>query len=148
MNAADERPDVGTRCGQCAGPCVAYGSAANLSDSTIPLMAHRVSGVTGEVPATDDAARVCDRCVALRARWELTDGRPAVGYLNRDLTALISWGGSEIARIVRRSNLRSNLTGTTVTAWRGVLPNGRECWGRGAGAGMSTTARPCKVRAS
>jgi len=147
MSAAGERPDVTTRCGQCHGPCVAYGSAANLSDPTIPLMAHRVDEVTGEVPATDDAARVCDRCVALRARWELTDGRPAVGYLNRDLTALISWGGSEIARIVRRSTYRSNLTGTTVTAWRGVLPNGRECYGRGAGASMSTTARPCKVRA-
>lgn len=123
-------------CCQCHGACVVAGSADAIARPDLPVLARGADG-----------APVCDRCVAVRTRWRLTDGRPAVGYLNADLTAVTSWGGTEIARIVRSSTFRSNLTGTKVTSWSAVLPNGRKVYGRGAGAGMSTTARPYKVGA-
>lgn len=116
------------RCSQCHGPCAVAGSGTDL-----PALAR-----------DDDGRVVCDGCVAVRTRWDLADGRPAIGYVNSDQTAVTSWGGAHVATIDRRATFRSNLTGTTVLAWSGTLPSGARVYGRNGGAHMFTRIHPSR----
>ena len=100
----------------------------------------------------DQGNAVCDGCVAVRTRWAIADGRPAIGYVNSDATAITSWGGAHVARIVRSSTFRSYLhggrPGDKVLAWSAELPSGAKCYGRNGGRGMITNIRPARVRSA
>lgn len=145
---ADDRPDTGTRCAACHGPCVVAGSPAYACGAG-PALAWMTAGdvaatygvsVLPEHETDAGECAVCDRCVALAARWAIADGRPTVGYVNVDASWIVAWGGSPIARIVRSNTFRNNI-GADVLAWSAELPSGAKCYGRNAGRGMVTNIR-------
>lgn len=150
---AGDRPDIATRCAVCLGPCVVAG-VRDLYSANVPALAWSTAGdvaatytvaVRPEHETDAGAVPVCDPCVALAARWAIADGRPAVGYVNADGTAVTSWGGAHVARIVRSTTFRSYLhggrPGDKVLAWSAVLPSGAKCYGRNGGRGMVTNIR-------
>lgn len=123
------------KCSRCRAACAAVGSDAAREHPDAPALAR------------DDQGRaVCDNCVALETRWAIADGRPAVGYVNSDGTAVTSWGGAHVARIVRSSRLRSTFGGDGL-AWSAELPSGAKCYGRNAGRGLVTNIHAARGNA-